>query len=269
MSSVSLSVSLCVSLSVRAALAAASLACLPMTGAAAAEGITTTGTFNSFSGDVDPVSGPGAGIYEVFVNGSLLLPGPQVVDGYYQGTRSLPAGTTAVEFKDRQRGLDFATPNLISFTGAQVATPASVSTPFLLGTITVTNGIWFSQASASLTVRTSAPGTPFDNRSFTDTLRYTVTPNTGTADQNADALAFDGHLALGRIRVYEAASGLGNTGSVDLYGRVGSLIPAFFANPTGGVYIQAVPEPEGWLLLTLGMAVLAGVGRRRQARQPR
>lgn len=231
---------------------------------AAPDIITTTGTFNSFSGDVDPVSGPGAGAFQVYVNDFLLTPGTTILGNYYQGEMPLANGTTSVEFKNRQPGLDFNTPNLMSFTGAQAEAPASLGTPFLLGTITVVNGIWFSQASASLTVSTAAPGSPFDKRSLTDTLRYIVTPNIGTAEENADYLTFDGHPELGQIRVYEAASGLGNTGSVQLFGRAGSLIPTSFANPTGGVFIQAVPEPETYAMMLAGLGLLGVMARRRK-----
>lgn len=250
-------------------LCAASLAAAPWMPANASD-VTSTGSFSSFSGDVNAVSGPGNGAFQVFVNNQLLLPSAQILGNYYQGTRALGPGTTSVEFKTRQPGLPFNDANLIAFAAASGAAPDDPSTPFLLGTLTLTNGIWFSQASVTLTVRTRSTDVRFDNRSFTDTLRYTVTPNTGTDEQNADYLSFDAHPELGRLRVYEAASGLGNTGSVQLYGRVGSLIPMYFANPTGAVFIQAVPEPESWALLALGLAAITLAARRRQgAAEPR
>lgn len=246
---------------------AAAISVIPVSEAFAAESITTTGVFSSFSGDVDAVSGPGAGAFEVYVNDRLLRPGAQIINDRYQGTMALPAGTTSVEFKTRQPGLPFNTPNVFAFAGTTVSTPASLSTPFLLGTITITNGIWFSQASAVLTVSTSSPGSPFDARSFTDTLRYTVTPNVGTDEQNADFAVLNGHPGLGQIRVYEASSGLGNTGTVQLYGRAGSLIPLYFANPTGGVFIQAIPEPQTWLMMALGGVAIALSARRSRSQR--
>ncbi|WP_373693578.1 PEP-CTERM sorting domain-containing protein [Limnofasciculus baicalensis] len=49
------------------------------------------------------------------------------------------------------------------------------------------------------------------------------------------------------------ATGGSNIGQVDFYGRIGSLIPTRFANPSGGAFLdssivtntsQAVPEPS-------------------------
>jgi hypothetical protein len=75
---------------------------------------------------------------------------------------------------------------------------------------------------------------------------------------------FEGHPELGQIRVYEAASGLGNTGTVELYGRAGSLIPTAFANPTGSVFIQAVPEPQTYLMMVGGLTRVGWMARRRR-----
>ena len=53
----------------------------------------------------------------------------------------------------------------------------------------------------------------------------------------------------------------GTTGTIELWGKIGSLDPLFFANPTGGALLvpTAVPEPE---VLALMLAGLLGVGAR-------
>jgi PEP-CTERM motif len=84
---------------------------------------------------------------------------------------------------------------------------------------------------------------------------------------------------LGSVRVYEAAfqpsGNPGNTGSVDLYARIGSLIPVRFDNASGGAFLQpgfdtlptaAVPEPSTWAMSLVGLAGLLMWRRRQQAR---
>jgi hypothetical protein len=117
-------------------------------------------------------------------------------------------------------------------------------------------------------VSTESDDPDFDDKLFKDTLMYIVTPNNGISPgDDADYAFFVGRPDLGEIRVYEAASGLGNTGSIELWGRVGSLIPTEFRNATGGVFLNpftAVPEPNAVLLLAAGLLGL--VNRRRGTR---
>lgn len=235
----------------------------------ASAGISTTGSFTRYFGDVGPVVCDQCN-FETFVNDALVpaLDPPVDIGGSLQGEFFLPSGTSSVEFKNRQRGLPFNTPNLVAFQGVStVNMPASISTPFLLGSITVTNGIWFAQANMDITIAVQSDDPAFNGHSFSDTLRYVVTPNTGDNEQNADYLYFDQHPELGQIRVYEASSGLGNTGTVELWGKIGSLDPVYFANASGATFIQAVPEPEVYATLLAGLLVVfASVARARKAR---
>ena len=100
----------------------------------------------------------------------------------------------------------------------------------------------------------------FNGRTFSDTITYVVTPNLGVSDlADADYIELRNHPELPRVLVEEARSPLGNTGTVELWGRVGSLDPLFFANPTGGVALDvtAVPEPSEWLLMLAGFVAMA------------
>ena len=105
-----------------------------------------------------------------------------------------------------------------------------------------------------MTVTTASDNPAFDGKSFTDTLQYIVTPNTGTDEDNADYAYFLGRPELGQIRVYEAVSAFPNTGSIELWGKLGSLTPTAFRNASGGVFVLAVPEPSTYAMLGLGLA---------------
>lgn len=159
--------------------------------------------------------------------------------------------------------------NEMRFEGASV-TEVAFGDTFRIGTIRVTNGIWFASAEADLTVRTVSDDPAFDGHAFTDTLRYVVTVNEedgfgGSPENRADYVEFVNRPALGRIRVLEAvdADAGPNTGTVELWGRIGSLEPLYLANAQGGVFVQAVPEPGTWVMLVAGLLGVGAMTRRR------
>jgi hypothetical protein len=228
--------------------------------------VRTDAAFTRYFGDVTPV---GAN-FETDINGVAVTPDPAVVvAGVEQGELLLPANTSSVEFKNRQvfSGSPFNTPSLIAWTPFNAPVPATSDGVFEFGTFTITNGIFFNQASFDVTFTTTSSDPGFNGRSFSDTITYVVTPNLGVDNfVDADYVVFKNHPELGQVHVYEAASGLGNTGTVELWGKVGSLDPLFFANPTGGVALDvaAVPEPSEWLLMFAGFAAMASVASRRR-----
>jgi hypothetical protein len=225
--------------------------------------LVTSGEFTRWFGDVgDPT------VWEVFVNDVQVPNNLPDLNGFPQGALALAPGTTSVEFKARPVGLtDFNTPSLIAFSGTDQSNPLSVDDKFLLGTLTLTNGIFFFQAGVDITVSTDSDVPDFDSKVFNDTLMYIVTPNSGTDEENADYVFFAGRPDLGEVRVGEFGSPMGNTGSIELWGRVGSLIPTEFRNATGGVFLNpftAVPEPGVVSLLAAGFLGLVGGSRRRR-----
>jgi hypothetical protein len=234
--------------------------------------VSTTATFTRYFGDVTPTGSN----FETAINGVLVTPDPtNVVNGIEQGQLLLTGNPTSVEFKNRQvfSGSPFNTPSLIAWTPFASPIPATADGVFEFGTLTLTNGIFFNQASFDVTFTTVSTDPLFNGRTFSDTISYVVTPNLGVSNfDDADYIEVRNHPELGRVHVDEAGSPLGNTGTVELWGRVGSLDPLFFANPTGGVALDvtAVPEPSEWLLMLaglVGMATMMSRSRRPVARR--
>ena len=241
-----------------AALVAAT--CALFGAASAAAGIvTTTGSFASYSGPVSyPPGTPEAitGFPRSFLNGELITPDvPASRRGVGLVTsHAFAPGTSSVDFYTDELG---ATNNRLQVTPAP-AQDVEVGDEFLIGTFTLENGDWwggFGEGDPlfSFSVTTSSADPRLNGFTFADTLHYNVTIGAAgnTSEQNADYFYFDGRPDLGTMRVYELFDhppGVANIGSIDLYGRIGSLIPTRFANAQGGAFIAprlmtAVPEP--------------------------
>ena len=265
-------------------LASAIVAIFLHAGAASGALVSVTGGFLSYSGpagfdDVSPLGITGA---LTFVNGEVIQPTKPLA-----GFEAYPGiGTTVVSFPSPQPTVEFwivrddpANPgtqiedprNLISFASAS---PQSVDGPgedFLLGTFSLQNGtFWaFEKLTLGFKLTTVSDDPSLSGHVFEDTLEWVTTPNGGpplTPQDRADFFYFIGHPELGTMRVLEAFDG-SNTGTIDLYGRIGSLIPDRFANATGGAFIgpavpAAVPLPATPLLVALGLGVMALVRRR-------
>jgi hypothetical protein len=235
------------------------LACVSIAGMA--ETIETDATFSRYFGDATPVGIPSL---QTFINGVQVVPSvpANVINGVEQGELALPAGTTSVEFKAGD-GVSFNLASLVSWTPAVSQEPTAPDGTFKFGTFTITNGIFFFQANFDMTFTTVSTDPAFNGRTFSDSLSYIVTPNNGVSTfDDADYIELANHpdLSPPQVRIDE-----GTTGTVDLYGRVGSLDPLFFANPTGGVQLAApVPEPSEWLLMLTGMAATLWLVRRRR-----
>lgn len=252
-------------------LAAVAAAAGPSATQVAAQILSSTGQFTRYTGDV--TTPPQIATFETFVNGLQVFPdSPENLsgNGILQGSLDLPPGTSSVEFKNRQVGLEFNPSSLIAFQGVvDDPIPGSHDTPFKFGILTVQNGVFFNQASFDLTIETSSSDPFFDNRAFTDSIQYVVTPNSGdpvaNANANADYIEFSNHPELGQVRVYETASTLGNIGTVELWGKVGSSDPLYFANPQGGVFLQAVPEPHRFTLIFGGVLAVGACLRKLRA----
>ena len=266
-----------------------------ISGARASE-VSFTGGFTSFQGPVATAAGASAASVHTEINGVTVfadepLPGAQYgFDNFGLGLKNttslLDAGGNPILSVEFSRGFfSGANPNIVAFSPVGPI-DAQVGSVFKVGTFTVTNGSWFGNNASenifpdtdfgfSITTHSSDPA--LDGFTFSDTLRFVVTnptdPN-ASIQSDADYFYFVNRPDLDTISVFESIDNQGNpipqgnTGSVDLMVKIGSLIPVAFNNATGGAYIgnqvSAVPEPGQAPLLVLGLcATLAAVKRKR------
>ena len=238
-------------------------------GPAHGNGVTveTAGVFTDYSGDAHPVGSP---TVLTHINGVPVVPTASApVNNVVQGELALPAGTTSVEFKIADGFGDFVLPSVVSWTPAVSAVPAAPDGSFKFGTFGITNGIFFFEATFAMTFTTASSDPNFDGKTFSDILHYVVTPNNGvSAFDDADYIFLENNPGLDppAVRINE-----GSSGTVELWGKVGSLDPLFFANPTGGVQLfqtTPIPEPEVLALMLVGLLGV-GVAARRERRRRR
>ena len=117
----------------------------------------------------------------------------------------------------------------------------AVGGEFLLGTFSFLNGEWWAASPIhdfTMEMVTHSSDGALNGHVFSDTLILNITFNGGPPENKADFFYFAGRPDLGSMRVYENQDGLSNYGTVELYGKIGSLIPTRFANPTGGVFLD-------------------------------
>jgi PEP-CTERM motif-containing protein len=241
----------------RSIILAVGLVTILVAGNAAAIPVTVTGGFTSFDG---VVGGTDNGITQT-LNGTQLC---ATAGCNATGAASVTfAPTESVEFVNTS-----GVTNIISFTptAAQDVPTIVPTNTFLLGSVFFQNGIWTGDASFGFTLTTQSADPLLDNHTFTDILKYTLTPNdfvNHTPQQNADFISFTGNPLLGSGRAYELNDTPDpvhlNTVKFDVFGRITSLHLDLtsFANPVGGfldpsVGLQptsVVPEPSTLLLL--------------------
>lgn len=181
--------------------------------------------------------------------------------------------------------------NSVAFTPT-VGANVQVGDVFKLGTFTFTNGTWLGDLPDSyfqLRLRTVSSNPALDGHEVTTYLGLHITSGLSADGQNYSAAPIDnadyfylnsdpftppflgGGQIIGYAGVYETDAALQppggtNTGTVDLYGKIGSLIPTSFENPQG-LTLQAsipvvpnlspVPEPSTWALWLAGLGACA------------
>lgn len=262
--------------------------------------VTFTGGFTSFFGPVATAPGSLAATVHTEINGVPIyateaLPccaaafqelGLGVSSRSLSDSGGQPVG--AVEFSRVFFG--GPNPNLVAF-APSATQDLSVGSTFKIGTFTITNGSWFGNSveenifpdtDFGFSVTTHSSNPLLDGLTFADTLRFTVTnPESPSASiiDDADSFFFVGHRELGTLSAYEQNDlhgnpTPGNTGTIGLYVRIGSLIPVRLGDATGGAFIGSssvspVPEPQEALLLLGGLLALFLRLNRRIARPER
>jgi hypothetical protein len=181
--------------------------------------------------------------------------------------------------------------NLVSFTPGPTAN-VSPGDEFLIGTFTFTNGGWFGslpltdangapyvytypESEFFFSITTASADSTLDGHTFSGTLRLHVTgADVGAPPaDDADYFYFAERLDLGYVGAFESyntPAGGSSTGSIDLYGKIGSLTPTRFANAQGVVLASelptpAVPLPPAWALLGGALIPIGAMLRRRRA----
>ena len=243
---------------------------------ASASLVSVTGGFNGYSGLVG-----GCGQFHTSINGQDVTPTSGCDPSAFTAPLTLSfAATSSVTFFGSQFGTDL-THNMIAFTPAAPQDVAGVGSIFDLGTLSFTNGIWFGTNAAAtfhITLTTVSSDPALNGKVLDDSITLFITPNDfstpKTPAENADFIYFTSFSGIGSERVYElndSPTG-SNTGSGELFGKIGSLIPTSFKNPTGAAFIDAgvgaepsaaVPEPGTIGLLGLGLLGLGMASRKR------
>jgi hypothetical protein len=248
--------------------------------------VTISGGLTTFQSALSPYYTEGNGT----LNGAALVRDPTASTVTYPGSLTpfpqstsiaLPAGTQSVSFEYTDQ-IGTGSPNRVGFEAAAPVT-VDVGQVFKVGTISYTNGFWYPFASVGLRIDVASADAALNGHSFQGSIIVAVSspePYVPEPESNADYFYLEdasGPLAtLGSVRVYEAhvqpPANPGNTGTVDLYARIGSLVPVRFDNPSAGAFLSAsldplpaVPEPATYALWLGGLALVGWQLRRRGA----
>ncbi|MBI4848652.1 MAG: M6 family metalloprotease domain-containing protein [Nitrospirae bacterium] len=161
----------------------------------------------------------------------------------YPGLQSTGAPKRAsVEFWNRHNTVHIDDEHNVLAATTVIGQPVVSGDEFRIATLTYTNGTWFGSFGGTnpfpdsrfdFSVTTSSGDAALDGQTWSDTLVLVVTMNIfNTPEENADYIYFANSPQLGQFRIYE-----GQSGSVDIVARIGSLIPVRLENPTGGAFI--------------------------------
>jgi hypothetical protein len=283
-----------------ASLAVFFVANVPGTAAYADSTVTTGAFFYQYQGPVGapiyagtpPYRDPG-NVYSMFQTGidpairvDPQSPYPGYEDPSFAGTGTatvtFPAGGHKIQFWNDYgggpTGVNVIDINGATTTGVTYDTTTHTSSLFRLATISFTNGSWFGSSpsydpgygelygESHFAFSLIAKPDPFIGSSgfgtyhvWNDTIVLNSTFGAGTPDEFSFALS----PWLGSILVDE-----GITGSVDVWGRIGSLEAVELRNPTAGItLVSAVPEAENYAMMIAGLALVGVASRRTRHRK--
>jgi hypothetical protein len=283
---------------------------------AAALAVTGSGTvsfsFTGFSGPIANISAnavgaapwPGQGRFNNVLgtpDGGFIPSPSNPAFGVATGTATFAHGTTSVAYRYDNVAPGSIGENLLSFAPAAF-TNVGVGQPFLLGTLTYKNGFWFGAGDTpasnipsvfSFSITTIADG-PFAQTTtgiitnVVNQLPLAVdqidTPSEWLAEADwiyvTETAGGNLGIPLGALRVYDNCcrpTGFTTVGSIELWGRFGSLDLVELRNPQGGVFTTsigaldpggpvapAIPEPSSWAMLIAGFGLTGAVLRRRR-----
>jgi hypothetical protein len=244
--------------------------------------VTVTGTFTSFSTWMfDP------SVRQSLVNGTVLTSSGTVVgsngaiDYYESNTLNFTVPTTSFDFSYAQAGFTPPAPLDNGFGFASGGADVVLGQNFALGTFSFTNGQWYPQADVGFLLTPHSTDPTLNGYTFSGLLHLVSTsPDDGIPADEADYFYITDvngvpPEGMNSARVYEELiqppGNPGNTGSFALMGHIDSLVPtdlvslnaAGFTNPSL-LPVLALPEPDTYAMMIVGLALVAFVGRRRK-----
>lgn len=193
---------------------------------------------------------------------------------------SIPISGSAVSFGYTNPA---AVVNRFSFESSpQEVLGVGADNKFVLGKVTFVNGQFYPLAFIDFVLTTHSIDPLLDNHSIAGSIRLDVNATSPPFDPEVEADYFTvqdptGRVlsTLGSVRVFDrfacpldTPSGVAcNTGSVDVVGHINSLHLDYFANPTGGAFlnpnvgssIAPLPEPGTVQLVALSLLLLAAL----------
>jgi hypothetical protein len=148
------------------------------------------------------------------------------------------------------------TANIFSFTPASGQSVSGRGVPFLLGTLTITNGDWVSDASLGFTLTSHSTDPQLNGQTFAGVLQMNLDAGPG----GSDIFRFVPGPGVGPGVVAVTVDDLpaNNVGSMNIYGEINSLDLTKVDDFTGGLHaVSPVPEPASIALLAAGLGLMA------------
>jgi hypothetical protein len=248
--------------------------------------------FTSFTSKLDlsiPPGVPPSPLPDVFVNGNKVPSYTPDVPFTVSGPLGQSVDFHEVTVSGEQ------THNVVQFTPNTSANVVQ-GQEFLLGTFHLVDGIWFGGADISFNMMTVSADPTLNGHLYSDTLRMVFNPFDPDPNKSADWFELVNQAAPGTcgasggvtlvqctsVRVYELfdspilphVDGVSNAGDIELWGKIDSLVPTEFKNPTGGLFLSnsfstdpnatSTPLPAAFPLFASGLGVMGVLTWRRK-----